>query len=291
MSDLAASRGSNVMNSATIVGQSPVLKVMVVSRLVRKEEGFTYDEPSLPGHHIQIVRRGRIRMETGGRIYEIAPGGSIWFYENELVHGQVLEAPWEFYGVNFLAPSLPPPDFEARFRRLPRELILARAEDLYRTWMDTSVPPLVRLLRVQAGLLQLLGGLMTPSQQAAHVGHDTALWWQVENELRKDLSQPVNVAAMAALVKRSPATINRSCRSAVGVPPMQRLKQMRMSMARCLVWMSKLTFSEIAYRVGYSRVHEFSRDYHKYHGLTPTNDRVRFPKIYKREFGLPFTSE
>jgi AraC-like DNA-binding protein len=77
----------------------------------------------------------------------------------------------------------------------------------------------------------------------------------------------------------------------VGVSPLKRVKQLRMSMARRLVWMSKLTFTEIADRIGYPRVHEFSRDYHKYFGVTPTDDREKFPRIYRREFLLPFTSD
>ncbi len=64
-----------------------------------------------------------------------------------------------------------------------------------------------------------------------------------------------------------------------------------LSMARGLVQMSRLTFSEIAERVGYGRVHELSRDYHKQFGVTPTADRAQYPRIYQREFGLPFTTD
>jgi AraC-like DNA-binding protein len=279
------------MNSATIVEQSPVQRLVWVVHLVRDKKGFTYDKPSMPGHHIQIVSHGRVRMETAGRAYELGRGAAIWFHENELVHGHVLEAPWKFYAIHFLAPSLPPPDFEARCRQFPPRRILGLAETLLRTWLRTSVPPLVRLCCVQSDLLRLLALVLTPSQHAVRVGQDSALWWQVENELRKDLGRAIEVATMSALVKRSPATITRSCRQAVGVSPLQRLKQLRMSMGRCLVWTSRLTFSEIAYRVGYARVHEFSRDYHKCHGLTPTEDREQFPRIYRREFRLPFTAE
>ena len=125
----------------------------------------------------------------------------------------------------------------------------------------------------------------------ARFEQETALWWQVETDLRKDLRRPVNLRTMSESVNRSRATITRSCQFAVGMSPMKRLKQMRLSMARGLVQMSRLTISDIAERVGYVRVHELSRDYHKQFGVTPTEDREQYPRIYRREFGMPFTSD
>lgn len=278
------------MQSPTLVDGSPIQKVFIVAYLKRKERGFTYNEPSWPGHQIQLVERGRLHIESGGRSYEAGPGTVMWFYDNEDVHGRVLDAPWVFYSINFLAPTLPPPSFERRFI-VPKKGVIRRFEALYTAWMNTRVPPLIRLFAIQARLLDILQEVTTPGQLAVRVGQETALWWHVETELRKEMSRPIDVQLMSQLVKRSPATITRSCRQAVGISPLKRVKQVRMSMARGFVWMSKLTFTEIADRVGYPRVHEFSRDYHRRFGVTPTQDRERFPKIYKREFLLPFTSE
>jgi AraC-like DNA-binding protein len=260
----------------------------MVALLKRAEKGFTYNEPSWPGHQVQYIQRGRLHIESGGRAYDVGPGTLMWFHDNEDVHGQVIEAPWVFYTLNFAAPTLPPPSFENRFVHLPGQKILGGFHLLHRTWLNTRLPPLVRQLRVQSQLLDILADVVTRGQHTIRVGHETTVWWQVETELRKDLRRPIDVNLMSQLVKRSPATITRSCRQAVGMPPLKRVKQLRMSMARGLVWMSKLTFTEIADRVGYTRVHEFSRDYHKYFGGTPTEDRERFPKIYRREFALPF---
>jgi transcriptional regulator GlxA family with amidase domain len=108
--------------------------------------------------------------------------------------------------------------------------------------------------------------------------------------LRKNLHRPVSLRLMSQLVKRSPTTITRACRRAVGTSPRKRVKEMRLQMARGLIWMSRLSFKEIAFRVGYARVQELSRDYHKKFGLTPTRDRKEFPTTYKRVFGLPYTT-
>jgi transcriptional regulator GlxA family with amidase domain len=54
---------------------------------------------------------------------------------------------------------------------------------------------------------------------------------------------------------------------------MRRLKQLRLDVARGLVQKSSQSLSAIAQQVGYGRVHEFSRDYHKLFSLAPSHDR------------------
>ena len=46
-----------------------------------------------------------------------------------------------------------------------------------------------------------------------------------------------------------------------------------------------LSMSEIAYRIGYTRVQEFSRDFRQHFGLTPTQTREQGPQY--REIELP----
>ena len=55
---------------------------------------------------------------------------------------------------------------------------------------------------------------------------------------------------------------------------MKRVKQIRMSLAWGLVMFSDLRMTDIAERVGYARVHEFSRDYRRAYGRSPTHDRL-----------------
>lgn len=75
------------------------------------------------------------------------------------------------------------------------------------------------------------------------------------------------------IFKKSVATIARSSQAAVGLPPMKRLKQIRMSLARGLVIRSDLLFKQVAAQVGYERVHEFSRDYRLAFGMSPRRHR------------------
>ncbi len=254
------------------VGSSPVEDVLLVARF-RREKGFTFETTSLPGHMIQITVQGGVHLEVSGRQHDLRPGQVIWFHEDEHQRGAVIDPPWIFYSVNFIAPSLPPPAFESRLRR-GGESVIRQFEQLHRVWSDDGVPPAIREFRVHAALLELLTHLTTPAQQAMHMDPRARLWWELETELRKDLRRPITLATMAQIAKRSPATIARSCVHAVGMPPLKRLKRVRLSLARGLVWSSRLSLTEIAERVGYDRVHEFSRDFRKQFGVAPSYDRV-----------------
>src|SRR6185295_17202863 len=98
-------------HSSTIVEGLPLEKVLFVARMERGP-GFSFDQYSLPGHHLNVVKRGRVEIECNGRQYELGRGDLIWYHEVEQVRGRVLTAPWLYYTVNFVAPSLPPPNFE-----------------------------------------------------------------------------------------------------------------------------------------------------------------------------------
>ncbi|MCC6579145.1 MAG: helix-turn-helix transcriptional regulator [Phycisphaeraceae bacterium] len=255
------------------VGGGVVERVLLCDQYVRRPAGIRMTATSLPGHLIQLTVCGRAWHEIEGRAYDIRPGTLIWYHENEEVKVHVLEAPWRFFTLNFIASQLSPPRFEDRVRRVG-VTVRKQFESLLRNWRNMNTPAHVRELRVQASLLNLLATLAEAGHAVACTTDPSAqLWWQLETELRRNLRRPVSLKEMSRLTGRSPATIARSCRNALGVPPMKRIKQIRLSLARGLVQRSDLTISQIADRIGYGRVHEFSRDYHKHFGRPPREDR------------------
>ncbi len=258
----------------TPVGGSPVQNVLLVARLGPRQTGFTFTASSLPGHLIQFVISGRVRQRCNGREYLLTPGTTIWYHEDEWVTGTVLQGPWLFYTVNFIAPCLPPPRFEARLFHPPCAATRQRFETLLRAWNDSRGPASSREFRVQAALLEILARLNRPAEQSVRMDPRARLWWEIETHLRQNLDRPLSMKTMQQWAHRSPATIARSCEYAVGVSPVRRLREVRMSLARGLVRNSDLTMKEIAERVGYARLHEFSRYYRKYHGVPPTEDRL-----------------
>ncbi len=277
-------------SSPTLIEGLSIERVLFVQRMERKA-GFTFEDISTLGHDLNVIERGRIRAEICGQTYQAGRGDVVWFHEGEQLRVVVLEAPWVFYAIRFVAPSLPPPDYIHRRIPLPHIGLLDEFDKLLREWRDTSVSQMVRAMRVQGRLLQLLSQFVTPAQQAGQFDRDTPLWWQVEWELRKDLSREIDMNTICRIAQRSAATVTRSCQRAVGMSPLRRLRLLRLSMAHGLVILSNLTISEIANRVGYARVHELSRDYHKQFGLTPTENRKQYPEVYQREFGLPLKTD
>jgi transcriptional regulator GlxA family with amidase domain len=89
----------------------------------------------------------------------------------------------------------------------------------------------------------------------------------------RDLGRPRSLAELARASGCSPAAIARSCLVATGMPPMRRLKQVRLEIARGVVKRSGIALGTIARQVGYAPVHEFSRDYRKLFGSAPSHDR------------------
>lgn len=254
------------------VGASVVRSVLLVD-CYERPPGLRFDVSSLPGHLIQLMRTGVAAHEVGGRQYILSPGDLIWYHEDERVVGEVLEGPWSFYTVNFIAPTLPPPPFERRVRRAHPSLH-AHFDSLLTAWRDVDRDPVVRELRVQSRLLALLADVEDAVGLPFRMDATARLWWEIEGELRRDLAQQVTLRRMVEVSGRSAATIARACHDAVGLPPVKRIKQVKMSLARGLVRNSQLRMGDIAARVGYSRVHEFSRDYRRHFGMTPTEDRA-----------------
>jgi AraC-like DNA-binding protein len=227
---------------------------------------------SLPGHSLNIILAGEVEVETGGRVLHLGPGMGAWYYENEQVRGTVLKVPLTFYVVNFIAPRFPPPPFESRtWAVTPRTYELL--ESLLEAWDNTDWPAAIRHLQTMLRVMQLMVELLPSSGQHYCMERVTQLWWELEAKLCDDLSQPVDMPALQAICRRSRRSIMQACRLAVGTSPRRRIDELRLSYARGLVLHSRLSMTEIALRVGYCRVQEFSREYHRRYGITPVRDR------------------
>lgn len=255
------------------VGPCRVLEIRLVDLCEFKRLG-AYSSTSLPGHLVHLFVSGRVSQEMNGRSYDMAQGHAVWYHEDELVRGQILQSPWRFYTCNFVAPGVTPPPFEERvWQGRPRTL--AKFALLLRAWRDPAANAVQREMLVHSRLMSLLAEFTAERGQQFSVAPQSRLWWDLECRLREDLSRPISLTLMEELSGRSVATIARACKSALGLPPMKRVKQIRMSLARGLVQRSNSLLKEIAAQTGYARLHEFSRDYHKFFGVTPGMDRRR----------------
>lgn len=249
--------------------------VALVDKLTRTSVG-RYVGTTLPGHLLHVVVEGEVLQEISGRHYRLTPGMAVWYHEDETVYGNIVRVPWTFYTASFCARRLAPPPYEHRVWP-----VTPRAVDVFQSlldaWRDETASPTTRHLRVFSRLMELLLELQPSMSGAENAGAGTHLWWDLETKLREDLSRPIDIRLLEKLSGRSQRSIIRACHLAVGMPPMRRVKRLRLSYARGLVLYSELSLTDIALRVGYGRGQELSRDYHQHFGVTPREDRQRGP--------------
>jgi AraC-like DNA-binding protein len=218
-------------------------------------------------------------------VFEAAPGLVAWFHQDEEIRVHVTEAPWSFLTVNFLGPHFTAPPFEARVRHASPDTA-GLFQRLLQCWRDRSAPALVRHMRIVARLLDLLADVMPAESTPFSVEPMAQVWWDVEAQARARLHERLELGDLCRLSGRSARTLYRACHRAAGMAPMKRIKKIRLSMARGLILYSTINISEVAYRVGYERVQELSRDYRLHIGRTPMEDRAAGPD-YRRTRSLP----
>ena len=112
-----------------------------------------------------------------------------------------------------------------------------------------------------------------PTPVAIYPANARERWWRAERLLRLRLDASLDLAEIARLAGMSARTTNRACKAATGMTPVRRLRELRMIYARGLLQHTDLPVTEIAFRVAYARVQEFSRDFKKRYGQTPREAR------------------
>jgi len=255
-----------------------IQRVALVDRITRPEPD-RFRSNSLPGHLLHLVVEGRVRQSSGGRRQHLVPGNVVWYFEDESIRGEILQAPWTFYTVNFEAPTLAPPPEHKRIQHV-KLATAGKFEALYDAWRNPRQSDMARHLRVHVLLLGLLLDLLPVARTEHRLDAPTKPWWAIEAKLRGKLDQPIDLPFLQSLSGLSQRSIVEACELATQTTPMKRVKELRLSYARGLVQHSDLSISEIAYRTGYSRVQELSRDYHERFQVTPREERVKDP-IYR----------
>ena len=263
--------------------ESPIRRIVLVDEVVRREP-VRFRAASTPQHLLHVTLSGEVRQSAGGLTERFGRGEVVWYHEAEPVVGEILQAPWRFITISFTAPALSPPADDRRVLRCgPQTIPLAR--QLLGIWRDLRRPALERALLGTARLVDLLldfaplAGL--PSAGPVYPAHARERWWGVEKLLRLRLDAATDLPEIARLAGMSKRTTNRACKAATGMTPVRRLRELRMTHARGLLQHSNLPVTEIAFRVGYARVQEFSRDFRKRYGQTPREAR-KAPHDYRK---------
>ncbi len=248
----------------------PIEMVTVVARR-HIPAGRQANVVSRPGHLIHLMERGRYRVVTNGREYFMRPGEMIYYHDGEDVATSTKMDVW-FLTVGFYAPEIPPPPVENRkFRATPRLMRLYR--QAYRA--SLMAEGLRRDSLVSARVLEILGSLPWDPGRPGRVDPACRLWWDIEGWIRRGKLYRVSLAEIERRCLRSRSTITRSCRKATGLSPLRRVASLRMEEARGMLEYSGLSVTEVASRLGYPRMHEFSREFSGHYGVPPSRWTAR----------------
>ena len=162
-------------------GATPIESIRLVDQLAYGRSPRQFQATSLPGHLLHLVLSGEVEQSCNGRQQQLRPGCVVWYHEDEWVEGQVTRSPWTYYTVNFTAPTLAPPDFEARL--IPDQHHLKDTfAALHETWQQP--PSRQRDFLCQAHLLTLLAAINPDIGEQPSVTSNGRLWWEASRHAK-----------------------------------------------------------------------------------------------------------
>ncbi|MEK6795343.1 MAG: AraC family transcriptional regulator [Spirochaetota bacterium] len=218
---------------------------------------------SLPGHLVHFIASGGYELTVSGRTRDVSAGMVIYYHDSENVLWRGKRSAVTFYSVGFLADIMPPPP-ERRIMSLP-----SLKRDFASLYRHSLLPEgNERIFLLYAGLSRILAGIARGNAHTV-IARDNE-WWAVENRIRGEKRYRMSVPEILGHYAKSYATLNRACRKATGRSIAKRLRELCLEEAKGLLAYSALSVTEIADHLGYSGIHEFSRDFKRHCGVPPT---------------------
>lgn len=124
-------------------------------------------------------------------------------------------------------------------------------------------------LHLRALLLPFLTNMTFDSEQLP----DSHRFASVLSYIGEHITEPINTAQLAALVRLDKNRFATEFHQAFGVPPKQYLVRCRINSAKHLLLTTKMGIKEIACHVGYNNEYFFYRIFKKHTGITPSEFR------------------
>lgn len=151
--------------------------------------------------------------------------------------------------------------------------IIDAALRLMRLMPQASDAELLAPLVVDEILIRLLRGPI--GTRLAQIGLAESRVWGVSKAvawLRANFSQPVKVEELAKLANMSASSFHQHFRSVTSISPLQYQKALRLQEARRLMLSPMMDAGTASRQVGYVSPSQFSREYGRFFGDTPTKD-------------------
>ncbi len=227
---------------------------------------YRFPATALPGHLIHFVVRGRLFITWQKKTFTVNEGEMIYYYSNAPFIFETREKPLIFQSIGFYAPLIVPGGDDVRpYAGDPRIALFFRSAA--RAMAANQAAAFYARLNAFIARLISVGFLSEPiSQNHRH-------WWQVENHVRRDFQKRFSLADLKAISGLSSAALARDCQACTGLTPIRRVKTIKLNRAKTLLLSPDTNVSDVAYAIGYFRIHEFSRDFKKMFGVSPKRYR------------------
>ncbi|HVV18233.1 MAG TPA: AraC family transcriptional regulator [Pseudonocardiaceae bacterium] len=251
--------------------------------------------PSMSGTVLAVVAQGGKRLALGDHIYEYGPGQYLVTSVDLPVSGYFVDAAPRRPALGF-AMTLEPAVIaelllEAGPGDLPASTGTARPGIAVSDATDELVDAVVRLLRLLdrprdrrtlAPLVkrEIVWRLMTGDQgdvvrQLGLAGSSLSHITRAVRWIRENYTCPFRVEELAQLSGLSVSAFHRNFQAVTGMTPIQFQKHIRLQAARLLLAHHPNDVTGIGHRVGYDSPSQFSREYRRLFGESPSRDAAR----------------
>jgi AraC-like DNA-binding protein len=276
--------------------------------VARMDEGGSQDE-STTGTVLAVVAQGTKRLSVGGSVHDYGPGQYLVASVDLPVSGQFTDATPEAPALGF--------GLELRPEVVAELMLNAAAADFTRPTKGGSAPPAIavgdvsdRLLDATIRMLRLLDHprdipvlapmierellwLIMSGDQGATVRQlglaDSSLSRvrHVVRWMREHFAEVIRVDELAGLARMSPSAFHRAFHAVTSMSPIQYQKSIRLQEARLRLLAHPGEIAATAYAVGYESPSQFSREYRREFGASPSEDAARLRESGERRAPSP----
>ncbi|MBB4683694.1 AraC family transcriptional regulator [Amycolatopsis jiangsuensis] len=244
--------------------------------------------PAMSEPSVAIVAQGVKRTVLNGVRHDHAAGQYLVVSVDLPVSGQALAAsgdePFAVFSMTLTPQAVAPLLLDSGDSSAPQPFPALAVSTAGPQLLD----PVVRLLRLvdcprdrrvlEAGYRrEILWRLLTGEHGALvrQIGRSAGTAGHIARAIRRirqDYHAPLRVADLAALAGMSPSMFHRHFRAVTSMTPIQFQKRIRLREARVLLATEAANVTEAGYRVGYESPSQFSREYRREFGVSPSQD-------------------
>ena len=137
---------------------------------------------------------------------------------------------------------------------------------------DSSIPMLAPMIRKEIFYRLLVGEQGEQLRQLAAMGTQTHQVAKAIAWLKINSHKPVRVEDLAEVAHMGVSTFHHHFRNMTSLSPLQYIKQLRLQEARRLMLTEHFDVAKAAFKVGYESPSQFSREYGRLFGCSPSRD-------------------